>query len=399
MISDEVIREVIPPVVWSVLVVRTPFVMRDREQRSVWLMLAVFAGGSIVIQSWFGAAINHMTGIPQLNNLVQGLWGILNMAVTLELVVSLSARAGVARKARIARIAAAATVSAGMGLCFAITSPALRFTPPPTPSAFTAYALLAAVYMISTAAAATWLLVRYLPQIKAGTLYVAILLLAVGNATQVPFMAIRTLQRLTHYAGPDVLQVAFLLNTARFILVPLGCIIAAVEPVRKTALYCYRRIRLYPLWRLLRTATPELVLTQPVSRWRDLVTVDDAWERAHRRVIEIRDSISYLHDTWAWPELLDGAAAYAENTAPEQRRRLVAISCWLEVTRRAARDGAPKLALDLDKKLLPELLADQSTVPAEIRSLLRLWRALRSSQVLSFADGIRAIEAPARQGG
>ncbi|MDQ1308589.1 MAG: hypothetical protein QG671_4424 [Actinomycetota bacterium] len=71
--SEQGIRHLIILVAWTVLIVRTPFMIRDRRQRPLWLVLSAIAGGSIVIQSWFGAALNHATGVPHMNNLVQGL--------------------------------------------------------------------------------------------------------------------------------------------------------------------------------------------------------------------------------------------------------------------------------------------------------------------------------------
>jgi hypothetical protein len=396
--SEEAIRRVIIAVVLTVLILRTPSMVRDREQRPLWLMLVVFAGGSIVIQSWFGEAINKATGISQFNNLVQGVWGILNVAVTLEFVTRLAQSATDTRRRLAWRTAAACVTAAAMALFFALTPASERFKPPHGASAFTAYALSAAVYMIGASTIATWILWRHLSHVRGKTLYLALLMLTIGNATQVPFMAIRTVQRLTPYATPGLLQTAFLLNTTRFILVPLGCAVVAVEPLRKSVAYYYRRARIAALWYLLRSATKEIALTPPVSRRRDLLLVDDTWERLHRRVIEIRDSIFYLYDTWVWPDLVDQATRYAQTTAAPQRHRTVTIACWLEAARRAALIESPKQHhRDLDKAMLPDLLADQSTVHTETRYLLQLHRAMRSRVVRNFVDQM-ALAGPGSEG-
>ncbi|TWP50950.1 hypothetical protein FKR81_17905 [Lentzea tibetensis] len=358
---EEISRTVILTVVWTVLVLRTPAMLRDRRQRRLWLVLAVFALGSITIQSWFGRFVNEATGIPQFNNLVQGLSGILNAAVVLEFVAYL---VGV-RRWRL-RIGAAVATAAGMCVTFALTPAAERFKPPVGFTAFTVYALLALVYMVVAAGAASYLLFRQLPRITGRTLYAGLLMVAVGHATQVPFMLIRTWQRLVPGIPQWLLDVAFQLGTARFILVPLGCSIAALEPVRQAALYYYRRVRLYGLWRRLRDATGELALEPPPSRRRDLLTFGRSWERLHRRVVEIRDSAFYLHDTWAWPELLQQA-----RDTPHP------VAHWLEVTRRDALDGAPQRHSGVGHDLLPELKASQSTMHAEMRYLIELDRAMR----------------------
>jgi hypothetical protein len=383
--SDEGIRRIIITVVWAVLALRTPFMVRDRKQRPVWLVLIVIATGSIVIQSWFGTAINRATGIPQFNNLLQGLWGILDVAVTLEFIVRLADGKAASRR-QSARIAGALAAGAGMALCFALTPQSQRFRSPTSSSTFTAYALIAAIYMICAAGAAAWIMWHHLPQVRSKTLYTGLLLVMVGNTTEVPFMTIRTLQRLSTYASPELLRVALLLNTTRFILLPLGCTIAAIEPLRQGALFYYRRLRLRPLWRLLRSASPELNIGPPVSMSRDMVAFKDGWERLHRRVVEIRDSVFYLHDAWASAELLAQAVRYADAVARPEQSRLVAIACWLEATRREAALDGPKLHHDLETALLPELLADESTIHREMRNLRRLHRALRSRQVRGFTD-------------
>jgi hypothetical protein len=387
--SEERLRQVIIVTVMTVTIIRAPFMIRDRRQRPLLLMLVVFAGGSIAIQSWFGAAINRATGIAQFNNLYQGLWGILSVAVTLEFVVQLIRGAANPAPGRAIRTALAGATAVGMSVCFALTPVAQRFKPPHGLTAFTVYSLLAAVYMIGAAGAATWLLGRYLTAITGRILRIALVMLALGNATQVPFMTIRTLQRLTPYATPELLHVAFLLNTTRFILVPIGCMTAAMEPLRRTALYCYRRMRVYSLWRTLRMSTDEITLAPPISRYRDAMMTSDAWERLHRRVIEIRDSIFYLHDTWAWPQLLEQAADYADLVSPPRQRRMVTIACWLEVTRRASLANLPKVHHNFGTALLlPDLLANESTMHREMRYLVRLHRTLRSRQVRAFAERV-----------
>ncbi|MDQ3764609.1 MAG: hypothetical protein M3460_24575, partial [Actinomycetota bacterium] len=91
----------------------------------------------------------------------------------------------------------------------------------------------------------------------------------------------------------------------------------------------------------------------PRSRRQDLFSIDNAWERLHHQVIEIRDSIFYLHDTWAWNELVERARREAEIMDQGSGRRLVTIAFWLEVTPRAGLRDAAKLNRDLDKTLLP----------------------------------------------
>ena len=357
---EEISRTVILTVVWIVLVLRTPAMLRDRGQRRLWLVLAVFAIGSITIQSWFGRWVNEVTDVAQFNNLVQGLSGILNAAAVLEFVAYL---VGI-RHWRF-RVGAAVAVAAGMSVTFALTPAAQRFKPPVGFTSFTVYSLLALVYMVTAAGFAAYLLFRHLPQIRGRTLFAGLLMVAVGHSTQVPFMLIRTWQRLIPGIPQWLLDAAFVTGTVRFVLVPLGCCIAAMEPVRQAVLFYYRRVRLYGLWRRLRDATESLALEPPPSRRQDLLTLGRSWERLHRRVVEIRDSAFYLYDTRASPELLREARG---STHP--------VAHWLAITRREALDGAPQRHAAVGTDLLPELKAAQSTMREEMRYLLALDRAM-----------------------
>ena len=395
MTLDEITRQAIFAVVLLVLLVRTPAMVRNQEQRPLWLVLAVFAGGSIVIQSWFGAAVNDLSGDAQFNNLVQGLWGILNMAVTLEFVMRLTSP-GRHRRHRNTRISWAAGTALGMTALFELAPPDERFDPAFEFAPFTAYSLLAASYMIVSAVIMTVAMGRHLPSVGTRTLFAGLLMLTAGNATQVPFMAIRTLQRLATDVPPALGDAAFVLNTIRFVLVPLGCVVAALEPVRATVVHWHRHVRIYPLWRLLRDATPELALEPPISRAGDLFATGYLWERLHRRVVEIRDSIVYLHDTWASPALLDQVSRYAESEAPHGRRRVLATACLLAALRRFSLDGTPKRYLKPDRSLLPELLHDVATSRVEVEGLIRLQHVMRSREVRNFIDDTVEENAPAR---
>lgn len=153
----------------------------------------------------------------------------------------------------------------------------------------------------------------HLPGIHGRTLRAGLALVAVGNLMEVPFAVIRLGERLTWFASPVLADAAFHASTARFVMVPLGCAVAAFEPMRTALSYYHRRVRLYSLWRSLRDATAEIALGPPVSRWRDAMTFDNAWERLHRRVIEIRVSAFHLHDSWCRPELAEESTVYEET--------------------------------------------------------------------------------------
>lgn len=113
MMFEAYVRHVILIFVATVLLIRTPAMVRDQHQRPLWLILVAFGGGSIVIQPWFGAAVNRMTGVSQLNNLIQGIWGVLNIAVTLEFALILANSGSRSARGRTGRVALAFATAAG----------------------------------------------------------------------------------------------------------------------------------------------------------------------------------------------------------------------------------------------------------------------------------------------
>ncbi|MFC9767700.1 DUF6545 domain-containing protein [Rhodococcus jostii] len=215
----------------------------------------------------------------------------------------------------------------------------------------------------------------------------ALLFIAVGTGALAPVVTILTLQRLTELVTPGLRQAAFWISIARLILVPLGCVIAALEPVRIALLQHSRYRRLHPLWHTLRHATPELELLSEFPEPTN--SSSNSWRKLHRRVVRINDSIHHLHQSRATPELLNTAAGFAAERPDDQTRASIEIACWLEVTRRMALADSPKSYCQLQDSPLGgdyvEPHPGHSTSSAETRRLLSLHRALRSKGVQDFA--------------
>ncbi|MFI5776951.1 MAB_1171c family putative transporter [Nocardia sp. NPDC051570] len=385
----DITREVIFTLVWVVLIVRTPAMIRNTGQRPLWIVLVVIAIGSIAIQSWFATAVNAATGIAKLNNLLMGVIAVVDIAVLLEFVIHMAASNGSSKwKQRISRIAVACLSGAGMSASFAMTPAADRFRPLPGLGPFAVYVIVVGFYVVSASIAIIWILWRHLRYVQGRTLYAALAVIMVGSAAEIPFMIIRTAQRWEPFATPAVMKAAFIMSTTRFVLVPVGCILVVVGPIVENMAYAYRYARLYPMWRLLRDATPDLALISVDSERFTLLVAGNRWEQLHRRVVEIRDSIFYLLDRWAWPELLEEANTCAQGEPNLKRQRLTAIACWLEVTRRKALAGEATLDDRVERNLLPEIVATRSTLRKETRYLLTLHRRLQSRIVRDFADSM-----------
>ncbi|MET8678325.1 DUF6545 domain-containing protein [Streptomyces sp. NPDC004647] len=384
----ETLRGVILLVVWAVLVLRVPALWRPR-QRPVWIVLLALVTGSVMIQAPVAEWIDGVTGVAKASELAVALVALTDFAAVwwFAVVLHMAGHSAPAWLRRAPVVCAAAM--AVLAVAFFIVTPAPDRFGEQAHGWWLGYAAVWILYGAITAVGAAAILWRHGITMRSPVLRISVLALAIGTSAELPYLAVRAVRWFTPEAPPALALVGFWCSFARFVLVALGCSLAAVEPLRRAFLYWYRRQRLRGLWLLLRQATPELVVTPPRSRVSDLLTFENAWEQLHQRVIDIRDSIALLHDGWASPQLSRQASEYAAEAGPRGRERLVATACWIEATRRDAAAGAPKLHHELDKDLLPEVHASESTVHRETRHLLRLHRVLRSRTVDAFAEGVR----------
>ncbi|SFQ71242.1 hypothetical protein SAMN05421810_11433 [Amycolatopsis arida] len=381
----EDLRGVILLVVWVVLVLRVP-AARDPRQRPAWVVLGALAVGSVVIQAPVKQWINDVVGIDKAHELVITLVALTDFAAVWWFALVLHAAGhAVPTWLRRAPFYCAAAMAVLAVAFFAVTPPADRYGAR-AEGWWVGYAVSWIGYGMITAVGASVLFWRHGLTMRDRVLRVSVLALAAGTTAEVPYLVIRAIRWFAPGASPDLAIVGFWFSFTRFVLVALGCSLAALEPLRTALLHWYRRQRLSGLWRQLRAATPELVVTGPESRVADLLAVRNGWERLHQRVVEIRDSISFLHSGWASPELLRAATDHAVEVAPPGRERLTATAAWIEATRRAALAEVPRSHHELGAELLPEVLASESTLRRDVRYLLRLHRALRRAEVRSFAS-------------
>jgi uncharacterized protein DUF6545 len=381
-VGQETVRWVLIVLVWLALLLRIPAVIADRRQLPISIVLSFLAFGSITIQSWFGRAVNDFTGIAEFNNLIQGLSGIASQAVLLEFIILTYRSSASANRLSVLRISLACAVASLMSMCFALTEPAARFHTP-TATMFIGYALVAASYMIANAIAIVILAIRRLLSIRSAVLFAALTMVMVGNLIQVPFMLIRTVERLTPGIPDRLAQIAFPLGTARFILTTFGCVLTALVPIAANVRHLYHWRRLRRMWLLLTAATNELAIERTD---RSILRLGDGWKLLHSRIIDIRDSCFYLYDRRATPALLDEAHRYAYGATLSKHQDLVVAACWLEVTRRLALTNHSTANIVADRTLssLPPVVRDPANLASEARTMLSLYKMMSSPAVQCF---------------
>jgi hypothetical protein len=381
-VGQEAVRWVLIVLVWLALLLRIPAVIADRRQLSISIVLSFLAFGSITIQSWFGRAVNDFTGIVEFNNLIQGLSGIASQAVLLEFIILTYRKSASANRLRVLRISLACAVASLMSMCFALTEPAARFHTP-TATTFIGYSILAALYMVANAIVIVTLAMRRLWSIRSAILFAALTMVMVGNLLQVPFMLIRTMERLTPCIPDRLAQIAFPLGTARFTLTTFGCVLTALVPIAANVRHLYHWRRLRRMWLLLTAATSELAIERTD---RSNLRLGDGWKLLHSRIIDIRDSCFYLCDRRATPALLGEAHRYVYSATLSKHQDLVAVACWLETTRRLAlrTPSTANIVANRTVSLLPPVVRDPTNLVSEARTMLSLYKMMSSPAVQHF---------------
>jgi hypothetical protein len=137
--------------------------------------------------------------------------------------------------------------------------------------------------------------------------------------------------------------------------------------------------RLYPLWRLLRQAVPEIELPlDPGMRW-------NIRYRLHRRVIEIRDALLILRPYSIRVIVRLATAMAGESGLPSDRTAAVAEAAILVSALRSRARGSM-----CRHSRIPEDHAGPTPgndVHAEAASLLLVCRAVRRSRIVQHAAG------------
>jgi hypothetical protein len=147
--------------------------------------------------------------------------------------------------------------------------------------------------------------------------------------------------------------------------------------------------RLYPLWRRLCEAVPEIALVPPSSRWRDALAVRDLHFRLHGRIIEIHDAQLLLRP-YRHPQVaqttaalgrragLDGAELRAVVEAASLAAAVQALAQHQPVT------GEPALAATPSG---PDLQRELTDLPSEITWLMRVATAYTHSPLVRAFAG------------
>jgi hypothetical protein len=256
------------------------------------------------------STVDQFFGIPRLDRLQGCLSSLLVYAGLLDFAVKLSSdwKVRPAPWHRVRFVHAGVTISV-MVASFTVasvlgTAASARFLP--APGTFNAVTVFWIAYLQFGIVATIWAAVLFWRQVPRTTLVsirIAVLLLACATSLQLFYFMTRVASLLS--STTVFLNAGAVLSTIYFVFVAVGCSIAAIQPVIKAGRDWARCHRLYPLWRDLVLAVPDIELMPSPAA--DFCHFRDNAFRLHRRMVEIRDGLLAM-DKWLWPADLEKVA-------------------------------------------------------------------------------------------
>jgi hypothetical protein len=216
-----------------------------------------------------------------------------------------------------------------------------------------------------------------------------VLLLAIATSTFIVFLGSRVVAVVTYSAEP--IEYGTYISSIHTIGVAAGCSLASFVSLLRGFSSWRNANLLYPIWKELCTALPQIALDPPRSRLADALLPQDSQLRLHRRLVEIRDGMLIARD-WVGSSDLDHIrAVVVEAEVPADQADAVVTACWLEVALTAHRTGAPNTGQAFD-------LARQGGTDgeSELNWLREVARARSTPLVERFVSAVsaRRLEGP-----
>jgi hypothetical protein len=299
-----------PAALWAAAVGKLPALRRDPHNprvRAYWLALVALALAITVLRPPWGTAPTSTIEVRQLPRLVGHSLVLVNLcAVEAFLAYSVypkqRARARVQRRmwalaAAVVVMAIAFTVGSGRSGTVGAVAPTGTVTP------FLVYWLAFYAYLGVALVNMTRLNLRWARQTDREVLQLGLRLTAAGALCGLTLLSYALLYLAADQLGwpprhllGDQPHITQLLLAATVLLVVIGTTMPAWGPrvglpslLRWAGRYRAHR-RLYPLWRDLCQAVPDVALMPPTGVWRDRLRLRRLEFWLHRRVIEIRDA-------------------------------------------------------------------------------------------------------------
>lgn len=381
-------------VLWLVCLYRLPTLLRSTRRRSFTLMLIAVALSATINEARVTALVDQATGVANISVLLKNILGLLAtmsaMSFADAIVEDTSPRT---RRRRLLANTALITAILAMIALFVVIP---RHEGGPdfvdaqaTNPAVGAYGVL---FQLCLGTTLLWIsrgYWRYWRSTDSGVLRVTLLLFNLGLGIGAVYVLNRLVFLISHLAGSQLVQgpVYVVVSTTLFAVALLlvaigssayGCRIAWHHVGHYLALH-----RLYPLWRALSEAVPDVVLGSAPTRRTDLCTLRGLSLRLYRRNIEIRDAQWVLHDHVPATTVERLTCAVAELGLDPATADALVEAAVLEAGRRARIAGASSIGKATEAPFTSGVDFDD-----EVLDLARLSRRLRSPLVARIVSTV-----------
>ena len=355
---------------WLVIFLRAPSALRSRQARMLLLSVVGIAGSITVYLDPVTAVLNRNFVFAQSCGLAMNLWGVLSAALILDFVLAAIAhrRPWLVYGLMVATSAVLVTLNATSDPYAGCVSSI--FVPWYSPY----WWLLIAAHLVAVIPCAILCGQHGYRAREDRSLRTGLFILASGFASSAVFWTVVLGYLLFR---PKWLGALFPLNIGVTAwLMTAGTALPLALELRNLARNMSELWRLWPLWRDLVEATPQVALDMPRRRWRDLAGGERAvYLRLYRRVIEIRDAMLILQD-YVDAETLTRARQHVSERGGDEA---AVTACWLEAARRAKLGGGQPSATPAEFSAWPG-----DDLRAEIGFLLKVAQARTTSAVASF---------------
>jgi hypothetical protein len=284
---------------WGIVLVRLPTVLRDPRQRALWATCFTLALCKTTALPSINARLAELADGAQLMPHFFGVACVFFLLRFMSLVTDVYTTRARAATYQIVAVCVVVPVLIGLSVLSpnGIQAHNPNFTVAPLP--VVAYWTVLEAYLGGILAAATVLFWRMSRAAPAGALRTGLRCIAAGLLLNVLYALHRVVVVAMHAWGAavptDVVSPAFdRLRAAGAILALAGALVPATERIRSVA-RTYRSLRaLHALWRAMRQAFPAIILFTPRRALLERFGVHDVHLRLYRRVIEIRDGMLAL---------------------------------------------------------------------------------------------------------
>jgi hypothetical protein len=335
-------------VLWTVVLVRLPTVLRDAKQRAMWATCFTLALCKVAALPAVGAWLERFTASAEI---LPHLLAVACVFFLLRFISLITDR--YATRPRAATYQMIVTGAVGVALVVldvlspgGVRSAGSQLLTTDVPAATVAYWVVLDTYLggiLAAASALFWRMGRTAPR-ERRALRVGLRLIVAGLLLTLLFAVQRIVFVLAHALGAGVPAIAMgpvfeVLRAVGAILALGGGLVPAVGWARAT-LGAYRSLRaLRPLWQAMRAAFPDVILFPPRRALLERFGVVDVHLRLYRRVIEIRDGLLALREHLP-ADATHAAAGYLdEHGSAYPQRAALAEACGIALALHLRRSG------------------------------------------------------------